>query len=73
MRALAFLLLLAFATPVMAQTVPDWAAPVETEKAAEAPTNAAAPPPPPPIPVDGGLVLLALAGAGLAARKLRAS
>ncbi len=30
-----------------------------------------APPPPPPVPIDGGLVLLGLAGAGLAARKLR--
>lgn len=28
-------------------------------------------PPPPPVPIDGGLSLLALAGAGLAARRLR--
>ena len=29
------------------------------------------PDPPPPVPVDGGLGLLAIAGAGLAARRLR--
>ena len=70
--ALAFALLMG---PVLhAQSVPDWAA---------APPPAAAPadasekrgptlPPPPPInvPVDGGLALLALAGAGYATRRL---
>ncbi|HEX9953530.1 MAG TPA: hypothetical protein VGB53_17330 [Rubricoccaceae bacterium] len=40
------------------------------------PLDEAVPPPPPPdappVPLDGGLSLLALAGAGYAARKLRA-
>lgn len=75
-------LLLALAAPAaLAQSLPDWAAPSPVThdaatadaalEAAAAAAEDAAPPPPPPIPVDGGLALLALAGAGLAARKLR--
>lgn len=77
-RLLALVLVIAAPT-AFAQSVPDWAAP--SAPTAGAPTDAATldameasmpPPPPPPVPVDGGLALLALAGAGLAARKLRA-
>lgn len=57
--------------------VPDWAAP---STAATAPATSSQlgpggppppPPPPPPVPLDGGLTLLALAGAGYAGKKLR--
>ena len=77
------LLALAFivaAPAVMAQSVPDWAAPTPHAADAAVPVDPAVvaaaeaaqpPPPPPPVPVDGGLALLALAGAGLAARRMR--
>ena len=73
-RLLALLLVLA-APAALAQSLPDWAAPSapQTESFESMPIPSEAPPPPPPIPVDGGLALLAIAGAGLAARKLRRS
>ncbi len=55
--------------------LPSWAAPSSPPPAAPAaaPSMVPAPPPPPdPVPLDGGLGLLALAGAGYAAKKLRA-
>ena len=68
--ALAF----ALAVPAAAQSLPGWAAPA----APEAPPDgevAALPPspgaPPAQVPIDGGLALLAIAGAGYAARRLR--
>ena len=79
LRTLGFALCLGLPLVVGAQTnvqpLPDWLTP-------QAPTPDAAPPPsfsppgdaccdPPPVPVDGGLSLLALAGAGYAARHLR--
>ena len=72
-----FLLLVALiAAPALsAQSLPDWARP-SAPSAADVPPPAMVPDPPNPptgVPVDGGLALLALAGAGLAARKLRAS
>lgn len=60
-----------------ASTVPDWADSQlpEDPRAAEAPQESFSPPDPPadppPVPIDGGLGLLALAGAGFAANKLR--
>ena len=55
--------------------LPSWAAPSSPAPAAPmAPSAAAVPAPPPapdPVPIDGGLGLLALAGAGYAAKKLR--
>lgn len=76
------LLSLIVAAPVLAAEtsapggVPDWAAP--SGVTAPAPTAHAGPgvpppppPPPPPVPLDGGLTLLALAGAGYAGKKLR--
>ena len=68
------LLTMALAAPAaLAQSVPDWAAPAApaASEAFDAPAAEMPPPPPPPVPVDGGLALLALAGAGLAARRLR--
>lgn len=59
-----------------AQSVPDWAAPQAAAPAAPSALNNVAPPNPPaapaPVPVDGGLALLAIAGAGYATKKLRA-
>lgn len=61
----------------LAQSVPSWADPTEpTAQSVPGPlSNSTAPPPTPfapaAVPVDGGLGLLALAGAALAARKLR--
>lgn len=73
MRFLALAMLLA--SPALAQSLPDWAAPSAPE------VSAATMPPPPPgggggtvpqqVPLDGGLGLLMLAGAGYAARTLR--
>ena len=65
-----------FATTVQAQGLPDWAAPSgsSTPVASDAgfgPGPPPPPPPPPPVPIDGGLSLLALAGAGYAAHRLR--
>ena len=75
LRPLAAAALLLAPAVLSAQSVPDWAAPSELPAPAE--FEAAAPPPPPPppppVPVDGGLTLLALAGAGYAASKLRRS
>ena len=65
------------ATPSQADDIglPDWAAPAEP--VATAPASIVAPPTPQEapaaVPLDGGLALLALAGAGYAARKLRSS
>ena len=68
-------------TVAQAQSLPDWAAPSEQDATGgptsvpSAPNSALLPPTvpgtPSPVPLDGGLTLLALAGAGLAARKLR--
>jgi hypothetical protein len=66
--------------PDASTRLPSWAEPVKPGVKEQAPgqsspspvTNAPNPPPE-PIPVDGGLSLLALAGAGYAARKLRQS
>ena len=74
LRSLAAAALLLAPAVLSAQSVPDWAAPSELPSPAEfeaAPPPP--PPPPPPVPVDGGLALLALAGAGYAASKLRRS
>ncbi|HEX8385455.1 MAG TPA: hypothetical protein VF576_04685 [Rubricoccaceae bacterium] len=79
LRSLAALSLLLVAPAALAagpQSLPDWAAPA----APAAPAGTAAmgggppdpPPPPPAVPLDGGLSLLALAGAGYATKKLRA-
>ena len=60
-----------------AQSVPSWAAPASPEAGTPDPPGASAGTPPAnpftpaAVPVDGGLALLALAGAGLAARRLR--
>ena len=92
MRTLSLLATLALAftlSSAQAQSLPDWAAPSQSE-AISAPTDGGfasfvpcppgqtddgsggcIPNPPTQVPVDGGLGLLALAGAGLAARKLR--
>jgi hypothetical protein len=53
--------------------LPDWAEPSQPQNPSVSPEPAAPPPPPPPpdqVPVDGGLALLAAAGAGYAVRKL---
>jgi hypothetical protein len=58
-----------------AQSLPEWAAPSGAGAAPAEQLGPGAPPPPPPpppVPIDGGLSLLALAGAGYAARRLRA-
>lgn len=55
-------------------STPDWAAP-QAAPARSVESVVAPPTPPPapqPVPVDGGLTLLAIAGAGYAAKKLRA-
>ena len=76
LRTLCAALLLFGTVAVTAQTVPDWAggetasAPEETQ-AEKGPGPPPPPPPPPGVPLDGGLGLLALAGAGYAAHKLR--
>lgn len=67
----------AFAADTAPGGVPDWASP--NAGAVEAPATGNftpglppdPPDPPPPVPVDGGLTLLALAGAGYAGKKLR--
>ncbi len=81
-RSLAALALLMAAPAAFAagpQSVPSWASP---SASAVAPAGQASnfgpggppppPPPPPPVPLDGGLTLLAVAGAGYATKKLRA-
>lgn len=59
-----------FVSPGVAQEVPGWAQPPSAYASSPPP---ALPPAPPAVsvPVDGGLALLALAGAGYAARRLR--
>jgi hypothetical protein len=70
--------------PDASTRLPSWAEPAPNRSSSEiggssgeigANSNATGPlpPEPDPIPVDGGLSLLALAGAGYAARKLRQS
>ena len=54
-------------------SVPDWASPAAPVAPAE-PVAVVPPGPPPtptPVPLDGGLTLLALAGAGYATKRLR--
>ena len=79
LRLLATLSLLLVAPAALAagpQSLPDWAAPSAASAVPAAPLSEFAPPtpppPPPPVPIDGGLTLLALAGAGYATKKLRA-
>lgn len=67
---------LVFSSAALAQNVPDWAAAPEAPAASEDNFGPGPPPPPPPppnVPLDGGLGLLALAGAGYAARRLSKS
>ena len=76
MRASLLLALTALilAPSVPAQSLPDWAEPtpyVAPPPAAVTETPSM-PSDPAAVPLDGGLGLLALAGAGLAARRLRA-
>lgn len=78
MSRLLILLALFVAAPAFAeasQNLPDWAAP-SAEAVAPAPDASFAlppnpPAPPAPVPLDGGLTLLALAGAGYAAKRLK--
>ncbi|MEM6326560.1 MAG: hypothetical protein AAF791_05525 [Bacteroidota bacterium] len=78
-RTLCATLFLFGATAVAAQQVPSWAESGSTAETSEAPVaeermGPGPPPPPPPppgVPIDGGLGLLALAGAGYAAHRLR--
>jgi len=69
-------------SPDASTRLPSWAEPSGTEGSefrgssdlgAQSNNGAPLPEPPDDIPVDGGLSLLALAGAGYAARKLRQS
>lgn len=71
-------------TPDASTRLPSWAEPAPNGGGSEIGSDAGeigansnglgpTPNPPPAIPVDGGLSLLALAGAGYAARKLRQS
>ena len=78
LRSLAALALLMAAPAAFAagpQSVPSWASPSAVAPTEQA-TNMMPPPnpptPPPPVPLDGGLTLLAVAGAGYATKKLRA-
>ena len=73
LRLLAASALLLAPAMLSAQSLPDWAAPAgpPTPSSSEMAVPPPPPPPPPPVPVDGGLTLLALAGAGYAASKLR--
>ncbi len=81
MAILSLALLLSIGSPQASDAnLPNWAAPTEVPglAAPDAPKVARLPPtpgggaPPAQVPVDGGLSLLALAGAGYAARRLRA-
>lgn len=82
--AVALVVALAFSAPAMAQSLPSWAAPGNDssfdqsfdERSLECASADCDDTPPgnpgtPAVPVDGGLGLLALAGAGYAVRKLR--
>ena len=76
MRLALLVLVGLFASPLLAQQLPDWAAPSSSNPYEESESTAAAadpgvPPQPAAVPLDGGLGLLALAGAGYAAKKLR--
>jgi len=72
-------LLIGFGGGAMAQEMPSWAAPSNDRgfsvQSDSDPPSAFEPPDfppnPAPVPVDGGLALLALAGAGYAARRMR--
>ncbi|MEM6785060.1 MAG: hypothetical protein AAF624_15175 [Bacteroidota bacterium] len=71
-RTVALVAALLIALPATAQSLPDWAAPSAAPAPAPAPeAPMEATPNPPAVPIDGGLGLLALAGAGYAARRLR--
>lgn len=74
MKLFLALALALFASGAIAQNVPHWAATPEAPAASEDNFGPGPPPPPPPppsdVPLDGGLGLLALAGAGYAARRL---
>lgn len=69
------------AVPVTAQEMPTWAAPQdlpdrEQVESLEQPSPERAPDlpdDPAPVPLDAGLAVLALAGAGLAARRLKST
>jgi hypothetical protein len=77
MRITLALLVGLFAAPLLAQQVPDWAAPAtdnpyeSSGPSIEAMSGPGLPATPAAVPLDGGLGLLALAGAGYAAKKLR--
>ena len=74
MRVALLLLIGLFASPLLAQQLPDWAAPSASnpyEPTAASSMDPGEPAEPAPVPLDGGLGLLALAGAGYAAKKLR--
>ena len=76
MRLALLLLVGLFASPLLAQQIPDWAAPspsnpYEATESTAASMGPGVPPQPAAVPLDGGLSLLALAGAGYAAKKLR--
>ncbi|MEM8601158.1 MAG: hypothetical protein AAGF99_14655 [Bacteroidota bacterium] len=77
-RLTALTIALLFTLPAAAQSLPDWAAPSVPPSASppafeETPTEAVPtlPGAPTQVPIDGGLGLLALAGAGYAVRKLK--
>ena len=72
-RTLMLAAVLAAPLSLSAQSLPGWAAPGPVQGSENPPPALVPDPPPPPpgVPVDGGLALLALAGAGLAARRLR--
>ncbi len=76
LAALSLLLVAPVAFAAGPQSLPDWAAPSAAAPALPTdnfgPGPPPPPPPPPPVPIDGGLSLLAIAGAGYAAKKLRA-
>ncbi|CAN5613410.1 hypothetical protein BH23BAC4_BH23BAC4_16750 [soil metagenome] len=68
----AFVLAGLVAAPVMGQSLPGWASPSNPNSGPPEAANAPPPPPPPEqVPIDGGLGLLALAGAGYAVKRLR--
>ena len=64
------LLCLGVASPLVAQEIPAWAAPVDPPPPPPAQFGPDLPDDPDPVPLDG-LALLALAGTGYAVRRLR--